>query len=184
MWFWVLCEQTKRKIWPFILSYQINVSKELNMLIKWSEYARHFNWFFINFNLSHETVNLSKSHVHLFWTIFNWYNLVVQLNKYETAPKFIQSIQNLTLLIKLIKTKQFYEQLHARTGKNREIQLNQLVITENEMRNQNFLVPIFNRFRAAKTMHSIYWLLLLNKFETAPKFIQSIQNLTSDCLLS
>ena len=28
-------------------------------------------------------------------------------------------------IVQQIKTKQFYEQLHARTGKNREIQLNQ-----------------------------------------------------------
>ena len=41
---------------------------------------------------------------------------MIQFN--EVAHKIVQQI----------KTKQFYEQLHAKTGKNREIQLNQQTI--------------------------------------------------------
>ena len=72
---------------------------------------------------------------------------ILQLNKYETAPKIYSMKPKLDIglfvdlaefpcfyqflhevahkIVQQIKTKQFYEQLHARTGKNREIQLNQ-----------------------------------------------------------
>ena len=44
--------------------------------------------------------------------------------------------------------------------------------------------PVLNRITSASTcLTSCLNSLQLNKYETAPKFIQAIQNLTSDCLL-
>ena len=47
--------------------------------------------------------------------------IYIQLNKYETAPNFIQLNQNLTSDCLVVD-------LAGRTGKNREIQLNQQTI--------------------------------------------------------
>jgi hypothetical protein len=70
---------------------------------------------------------------------FNILKHSVQLNEYETVPYFLQSSQKLTsdcLMISVflpvfalsdhnivlqIKTKQFYDHNHAKTGKNTEI---------------------------------------------------------------
>ena len=105
--------------------------------------------------------NMELSHIHLVvqweilsrikteWTISNKYVpkiQVVQFNKYETAPNFIQLSQNLTsdcLLISVFlpvfawcdhkivlfwSAEQFYDQVMQELRKNREIQLNQQTI--------------------------------------------------------
>ena len=52
--------------------------------------------------------------------------LFVDLAEFPRFYQFLHEIAHKT--VQQVKTKQFYEQLHARTGKNREIQLNQQTI--------------------------------------------------------
>ena len=52
--------------------------------------------------------------------------LFVDLAEFPCFYQFLHEVAH--KIVQQIKTKQFYEQLHARTGKNREIQLNQQTI--------------------------------------------------------
>ena len=49
--------------------------------------------------------------------------LFVDLAEFPCFYQFLHEVPH--KIVEQIKTKQFYEQLHARTGKNREIQPNQ-----------------------------------------------------------